>query len=153
MAVDKRLKLVSGLAATGGINKTGLAKVLQSLSDQGMLTDTLTNAQSSRVYRRHVQAAIDDIPLHASTSYGPLILQRELPTTNAKNKPTDGRQQKPTDGRHQRDVLHVVSPLALMSYLCSKNKALYDLIAEVAARTNNRFRLVTYIDEINLAIH
>jgi hypothetical protein len=141
MSIAKRLKVVAGLANTGGISKTGLANVLKSLGSQGLLNDALSISSSVVSHRRCVQHAIEDIPLHTTTLHGPLIRSRDLPTVD----------KRPSyDHRPQRvDKLHFVSPLALMSYLCSKNEELYDLLAETASKCNNRFRIVTYIDEIN----
>ena len=73
VAKDKRLKIVSGLANTGGVSKSGLATVLQSLNNQGLLTDPLSSAQSSRSYRRQVQDAVEDEAFYTPTPYGPLI--------------------------------------------------------------------------------
>jgi len=135
------LKIVAGLASAGGVSKRGLATVLESLGNRGLLSDAFSIAPSSVSHHRCVQDAIEDIPLHATTLHGSLIRSRELPTVDTRSL---------HDHRPRRvDKLHFVSPVALMSYLCSKNEALYDLLAEAASKCNNRFRIVTYIDEVN----
>ena len=143
MDPDKRMKIISGLANTGGVSKTGLANILKALTDQGMLAP-FSNAQASISYQRHVREGVEDIPLHAVTPYGPLIKVRQLPITEDARGSRDGTQ--PHQNQH---VMYVVSPFALMSYLCSKNDALFDLFVATAARTNHRFNIVLYIDEIN----
>jgi hypothetical protein len=76
MSVDKRLKIVAGLASTGGVNKRGLTNVLESLGNQGLLIDAFSIAPSSASHHRCVQDAIEDIPFHATTLHGPLIRSR-----------------------------------------------------------------------------
>ena len=141
MPINKRLKLVAGLAGTDGVSKRGLATVLESLRSHGLLSNALSIAPSARSHFRCVQDAIEDVPLHTTTVHGPRFRSRALPTVDTR---------RPHDNRPPRlGKLHIVSPLALTSYLCSTNAALYDFLAEFASKRNNRLRMVTYIDEIN----
>ena len=140
VAKDKRLKIVSGLANTGGVSKSGLAKVLRSLNNQGLLTDPLSSAQSSRSYRRQVQDAVEDEAFHVPTPYGPLIQNVELPVR---------ARAEPVDDRTPRDALHYVNPFALLYYLASINAAFFHLLKKTAEKTNHRLRLCLYVDEVN----
>ena len=137
----KRLKTVSGLASVGGISRTGLATVLRSLSDQGLLTHDLCSAGSASSYNRHIRNAVEDIPLHAPTLYGPLLQSLELPIVDAKR--TTG------DDRSSKTMLHYVHPMALLSYLASTNIDLFRLVKSTAERVNHRLRICLYVDEIN----
>ena len=136
LTTDKRLKIVADLANVGGISKTGLSTVLRSLSEQGLLTQELCASGSAVSYRRQVRDAVEDIPLHAVTPYGPMIRQLELPTTGASNGASPL-------------FLHYVHPLALLSHLASTNADLFNLVKSIAERVNHRLRICIYIDEIN----
>jgi len=141
MPISKRLKIVADLASIGGVNKRGLATVLESLRNHGLLSNALSIAPSARSHFRCVQDAIEEVPLRTTTVHGPLFRSRDLPTVDTR-RPHDNR--PPLLAK-----LHIVSPLALTSYLCSTNAALYDLLAAVVSKRNHRLRIVTYIDEIN----
>ena len=140
---DRRRKVVSDLASTQGVSKTGLATLLNTLNDQGLLNDSLVSSSSIKGYRRQVQHAIEDGPLHAKTPYGIMFQERELPTQAGKSQPIKSARTMP------KDILHYIKPLALLHYIASINASLYSLIKDAAKRQGHRLRIVMYIDEIN----
>jgi hypothetical protein len=126
IAREKRLKIVAGLA-THGISKTGLATVLKSLNEQGLLTERLCSGGSSNSYGRQVRDAVEDVPLHATTPYGPLIQSMAQPM-----------------------VLHYVNPFALLYHLSSSNLEFFNLLKSVVLKSaHQRVRVCFYVDEIN----
>jgi hypothetical protein len=97
IAKEKRLNIVAGLARHG-ISKSALATILKSLNEQGLLTERLCSGGSSTSYGRQVRDAVEDVPLHATTPYGPLVQSMTQPM-----------------------VLHYVNPFAFLYHLTSTN--------------------------------
>ncbi len=83
---DKRLKIVSELAALNGQSKMGLVKTLKALHDKGLLVDALVEAPTELGYRRQVRRAFEEDALYAQTPYGPMLNHMELPVVDEKLK-------------------------------------------------------------------
>ena len=130
---EKRLKIVSALALTRGVSKTGLATTLKILQEQGLLKDSLVSTPAQWNYIRQVRSAVEHLALHTFTPYGALFRDLPLPIDEA-GKPYE---------------LPYTSPLALLHHLCSVNLALFTLVKNAVAKCSGKLRIVIYIDEIN----
>ena len=83
---DKRLKIVSELAAINGVSKMGLTKALKALHDKGLLTDALVEAPTAQGYQRQVRRAFEKDALYTQTPYGTMLRQMELPVVDERMK-------------------------------------------------------------------
>ena len=61
---DKRLEIVSELAAINGQSKMGLVKTLKTLHDKGLLVDALVEAPTELGYKRQVRRAFEKDALY-----------------------------------------------------------------------------------------
>lgn len=127
---DKRQKTLSTLASVNGVSKTGLAKTLNLLHQQGYLNDSLVDTASFGQYRRGIQAAVESNGLSIRTSYGPIIQELLLPHASMTQ-------------------WHYINPFAFVAHLCSINEWFYDLLTRAAAAPHETLSIIIYIDEIN----
>ena len=127
---DKRQKTLSTLASVNGVSKTGLAKTLNLLHQQGYLNDSLVDTAPFGQYRRGIQAAVESNGLSIRTSYGPIIQELLLPHASMTQ-------------------WHYINPFAFVAHLCSINDWFYDLLTRAAAAPHETLSIIIYIDEIN----
>ena len=134
---DKRLKIVSELAAINGVSKMGLAKTLKALHDRGLLTDALVETPTELGYKRQVRRAFEKDALYTQTPYGTMLRQMELPVVDEKMKA-------------KRPSMWYINPFALLFQLCVVNVELFNLIKDAAGIAGTTaLRIVIYFDGVN----
>ena len=115
-SAEKRRKTLSSLASIKGISKSGLASALQYLQNNGALRDNLIDTPTIGQYRRAVQSAVEFDGLKVQTTYGPPIQELLLPSDRLSR-------------------WHYLNPFAQLTYLCSVNEQLFDLVCRMVAAT------------------
>ena len=134
---DKRLEIVSELAAINGQSKMGLVKTLKTLHDKGLLVDALVETPTELGYKRQVRRAFEKDALYTQTPYGTMLSQMELPVVDEKMKA-------------KQPSMWYINPFALLFQLCATDVALFNLIKDAVGIAGTKaLRIVLYFDGVN----
>ena len=134
---DKRLEIVSELAALNGQSKMGLVRTLKTLHDKGLLVDALVETPTELGYKRQVRRAFEKDALYTQTPYGTMLSQMELPVVDEKMKA-------------KQPSMWYINPFALLFQLCVANVALFNLIKDAVGIAGTKtLRIVLYFDGVN----
>lgn len=130
----KRLRVLNELAGAAGISRVGLSKTLKGLHERGLLTDPLSRDTSLKGYRRSVNQAFE-LNAMASTPFGPILCESELPVVEPKQR---------------RRCMWYLSPFALIHTICNVDLGFFELLkAAVGPDGLAPLSIILYLDGVN----